>query len=49
MARRARVTIALDDEMMRKLKELMHKRGFLSIGEAIRHIISEYFEKLERG
>jgi len=38
-----RVTIRLDPEVRTKLEELRKKKGFLTISETVRYILSEFF------
>jgi Arc/MetJ-type ribon-helix-helix transcriptional regulator len=43
-----RVTIRLDPKTREKLEELQRRRGFLTISETVRYILSEFFEMGER-
>jgi len=38
-----KTTVVLDEAVAEKLKELQMKRGYLTIGEAIRAVLGEYF------
>jgi predicted transcriptional regulator len=39
-----RITIRLDPETKAKLEELQRRKGFLTISETLRYVISEFFE-----
>lgn len=43
-----RITIRLDPEVRTKLEELQRKKGFLTLSETIRYVISEFFERKVR-
>jgi hypothetical protein len=46
--RKMRITIRLDPEVRTKLEELQRKKGFLTLSETIRYVISEFFERKVR-
>jgi Arc/MetJ-type ribon-helix-helix transcriptional regulator len=43
-----RITVRLDQKTGERLRELQKKKGFLTLSETIRYVISEFFEMGER-
>jgi Arc/MetJ-type ribon-helix-helix transcriptional regulator len=41
-----RITIRLDQTTREKLEELRKRKGFLTISETVRYVLSEFFEKV---
>jgi metal-responsive CopG/Arc/MetJ family transcriptional regulator len=40
-----RVSLKLDEKTFQKLEELKEKHGFLTLSEAIRYVLREFFKK----
>jgi len=42
-----RITIRLDPRTKTRLEELQRRKGFLTLSETVRYVLSEFFEREE--
>jgi len=41
------IHVVVSDKMKEKLKEFQRKRGYMTLSEAVRNILYEYFKEVE--